>query len=157
MAKRIYADSGIFIAHLNGEEQYSAECADILEAAQAGLVELHTSYVSMTEVLKRRTESLRRGADDERAVSEFMDEDFIRYSALEAVVASYARYVVWDTRAQVRDAIHLATGMQRNCEYSIPPIRVCCPEAALSMAVCACRKSSFLNSFGILDFRSEHQ
>lgn len=116
MAKRIYADSGIFIAHLNGEEQYSAECADILQAAQAGLVELHTSYVSMTEVLKRRTESLRRGADDERAVSEFMDEDFIRYSALEAVVASYARYVVWDTRAQVRDAIHLATAMQRNCE-----------------------------------------
>jgi predicted nucleic acid-binding protein len=116
MAKRIYADSGIFIAHLNGEEQYSAECADILEAAQAGLVELHTSYVSMTEVLKRRTESLRRGPDDERTVSEFMDEDFIRYSALEAVVASYARYVVWDTRAQVRDAIHLATAMQRNCE-----------------------------------------
>ncbi len=116
MPKKIYADSGIFIAHLNGGEQYSAECSDILQSAQSGLVELHTSYVSVTEVLKRRTESLRRGPEDERLISEFMDEEFIRYSALEVVVASYARYVVWDTRAQVRDAIHLATAMRRSCD-----------------------------------------
>jgi predicted nucleic acid-binding protein len=116
MPRRIYADSGIFIAHLNGNEQYSAECADILQAAESGVVELHTSFVSVTEVLKRRTESLRRGAEDERTISDFMDEPFIHYSALEISVASYARYVVWDTHAQVRDAIHLATAIRRMCD-----------------------------------------
>ncbi len=78
MSPRIYADSGIFIAHLNGNEPYSPECGDILRAAQAGEVELHTSYVSITEVLKRRTESLRLGPEDETLISDFMDEEFIR-------------------------------------------------------------------------------
>ncbi len=130
---RIYADSGIFLSHLNGNEPYSAECSNMLEAAQSGLVELHTSYVSMTEVLKRRSESLRRGPEDERLISDFMDEEFIRYSALEVVVASYARYVVWDTHAQVRDAIHLATAMRRNCEVFYTTDSVCFREAPSPM------------------------
>lgn len=112
---RAYVDAGLFLAVLNGNEQFSPEAKSIMEAGEQKKVEIVTSFLTVSEVVKRRVEGLRKLRNDEQVVTDFMDAPFIRYVALEYAVSNTSRYVVWDTNSQPRDAIHLASAMQSGC------------------------------------------
>ena len=112
---RVYACSGIFIAHLRGNEHHSLACTNILDAARDGLVELHTSYFTVAEVLAKEPPLARRTREDQQTIKKLMDSDFINYSAVEMLVSEIARNVSWEFQVKPPDAIHIATAIQRKC------------------------------------------
>lgn len=112
---RVYACSGIFIAHLRGNEDYSLRCTNILDAARDGLIELHTSYFTVAEVLAKEPLLVRRAREDQEIIKKLMDSDFINFSAVEMLVSEIARNVSWDFQVKPPDAIHIATAIQRKC------------------------------------------
>jgi predicted nucleic acid-binding protein len=113
---RIYACSGVFIAHLRGNEEFSAASSDIMDAAHSELIELHTSFLTITEVIASERSLLRRTGEDENKVTALMDSQYILYSALDQIVAEMSRWVSWDFRIKPADAVHLATAVIRKCE-----------------------------------------
>jgi len=116
LKRRIYACSGVFISHLKGTEPESHACTDILEAAREGSIELHTSWVTITEVIALDRARLRRTPDHQRIVTELMDSAYIVYSAVDQIVAEKSRTISWDFQIKTHDALHLATAIVRKCE-----------------------------------------
>src|SRR5665213_3591954 len=112
---RIYACSGIFIGHLKGSEPESPMCTDSLSAADEGVIELHTSLVTMVEVVALERVRLRRTPQHEQIVTTLMDSIYIKYSAVDQIVAETSRWITWDLHIKPHDALHLATAVVRKC------------------------------------------
>jgi len=113
---RVYACSGIFIAHLHGNEPHSAASTDLLDAARDGSVELHTSFLTVTEVIASERAVLRRTRADEAVITSLMDSEFISYSAVDLIIAELSRIVSWDFQIRAQDAVHVATAIVRKCD-----------------------------------------
>lgn len=112
---RFYLCSGVFIAHIRGDEEHSAASSDLLLAAREGHFVLHTSFLTMTEVLASERSRVRRTKDGEAKITELMDADYIVYSAVEQLVAETSRFVNWDYQIKAADAVHVATAIKRDC------------------------------------------
>ncbi len=113
---RVYACSGIFIAHLHGNEPHSPASTDILDAGRDGSIELHTSFLTVTEVIASERSVLRRTRADEAFITSLMDREFISYSAVDLIIAELSRIVSWDFQIRAQDAIHVATAIVRKCD-----------------------------------------
>jgi len=113
---RVYACSGIFIAHLHANEPHSPASTDILDAARDGSIELHTSFLTVTEVIASERAVLRRTRADEAIITSLMDSEFISYSAVDLIIAELSRVVSWDFQIRAQDAVHVATAIVRKCD-----------------------------------------
>jgi predicted nucleic acid-binding protein len=114
--RRLYLDSSVFLAYLNGNETYSPQAKSIVEAAQSGDVEIWTSYLTMAEVTKRRGVQFPRPTNDELNVTEMFQNPVIKYVTIDYVVGTYSQQIIWDFQKQPRDALHLASAVFAKCE-----------------------------------------
>ncbi len=114
--RRVYLDSSVFLAFLNGNEQYSPHAKSTIEAAERGELEVWTSYLTMAEVTKRRGLQFPRATNDERNVTQLFQNPVIKFVAIEYVVGVYSQQIIWDFQKQPRDALHLAAAVFAKCE-----------------------------------------
>lgn len=54
MADRRYWDSCAFLGWLNNEQGKAEKCEGVLDAAESGSIEIVTSALTLTEVIKRK-------------------------------------------------------------------------------------------------------
>jgi len=111
--KRVCWDSNCFIAYISGESERAGVCGAILQAAEAGEVELYTSYMSLVETVKVPA----TGDDEaEQRIQSFFERPHIRKVQLEWFIAKEARRLQRLTRLKGRDAVHLATALRVGAE-----------------------------------------
>lgn len=107
-SKRLYWDSMVFIYRLNKHTQYLPVLEHITQQAEKGEVTIVTSAFTTVEVGK-----LPNGGNEdeqEKAISDFFENDFIRIIPVDRRVARKSREIMrLFPGVKGKDAVHLAT------------------------------------------------
>ena len=107
---RRYWDSSTFLAWLLPEPEREAACRSVLRAAEDGELELVTSAITLTEVIKLKGKTeLKR--EHEKKITDFFKNDYIILRNVDRFVALSAQRLVWDRSLMPKDSIHVATAL----------------------------------------------
>jgi hypothetical protein len=109
--ERHYWDSTVFLAWLRPEPHRVEDCRTILDSAEHGKVQIVTSVLTLTEVIKLKGHpSLPR--EQERMIRDFFKRTYIVARGLDSFTATEARELIWKHGVQPKDSIHLATAVR---------------------------------------------
>jgi predicted nucleic acid-binding protein len=111
--QRRYWDSNAFLGWLNDEKDKAGKCEGVLVAAEDGLLQIVTSALTLTEVIKMKGHP-KIHRDKEVSIREFFENDFIIIREVDRFVAEDARELIWQHNVDPKDAIHLATALRLN-------------------------------------------
>ena len=107
---RRYVDSDVFLGWLKNESDKVDECRTVIRAAEEGRVQLVTSSITLTEVIK-----LEKGREipetDQAKVDAFFKHEWIIVRLVDRKIAEYARQLVWKHGFDIKDSIHVATAV----------------------------------------------
>ncbi len=109
-ADRRYWDSNAFLGFLNNEKEKAAACESVLNAAEEGKIDIVTSALTMTEVIKKKGEKP-IPKESERKIRDFFEHSWIIVREVDRFVAEHARDLIWAHGLSSPDAIHLATAL----------------------------------------------
>jgi predicted nucleic acid-binding protein len=91
---RRYWDSNVFLGWFNGESEKVVQCEGILDAAEAGKLEIVTSAWTLTEVIKKKGEKpIPRSS--EQLIRDFFEQPYIIIREVDRLVAERARDLIW--------------------------------------------------------------
>lgn len=110
-ADRRYWDSNAFLGWLNAESGKVDKCADVLEAAEEGRIEIVTSAWTLTEVIKKKGEKP-IPKESEQKIRDFFENPWIIVREVDRFVAESARDLIWRHGLKGPDAVHLATALR---------------------------------------------
>lgn len=113
--RRRYWDADCFLGWLNGEPDKVPTLEPVIRLAEAGQLEIVTSFVTMCEVLFLRRPDVPRPEQAEQ-IEAFFEQPYIVPVAVDRVLAEQARKVVWEHAVAPRDAIHVATAHEAGVE-----------------------------------------
>lgn len=115
MYQRPYLDSSVFIAHIKNEvvqDVRRGEIANnILNDAQNGRFQIHTSTFTLAEVHKDRGRP-RLSVEEEQLVTDFFNHEYIILIDLDRLVAERARELARTYNLTPNDAVHLASAIR---------------------------------------------
>ena len=124
--KRVYWDACAFIALANAEDERVSHLEALMDAADKGEVEIHTSEISVVEVAFIAEEVSDETAKVPEDASERLDAFWtppspVRRSEINALVTREARRLIRAAKGSVKklqaaDAIHLATAKRLGVE-----------------------------------------
>lgn len=112
---RRYWDSWCFIAILNNEPE-GATCEGILADARDGKLELIVSALTLLEVIRRKGDPLPISREHEQKIRDFFENDYIIMRNIDRLIAERGRDLCWSNQIRPRDALHLATALETECE-----------------------------------------
>ena len=108
---RRYWDSSTFLAWLLPETDREEDCRSVLRAAEDGELQLVTSALTLTEVIKLKgSPELKRNY--EKKIADFFQNDYIILRNVDRFVAFAAQRLVWDQNLSPKDSIHVATALR---------------------------------------------
>lgn len=108
---RRYWDSNAFLGWLNDEKDKASDCEGVLAAAEEGKIEIVTSALTLTEVIKKKGEKpIPR--ESEQKIRDFFEQPWIIVRDVDRFVAERARDLIWTHGLKGADAIHLATALR---------------------------------------------
>jgi hypothetical protein len=110
-ADRRYWDSNAFLGWLNGEKDKVDSCEGVLNAAEEGRIEIVTSAITLTEVIKLKGEKP-IPKDKEQMIRDFFEQPWILVREVDRFIAEDARQLIWAHGVKPKDAIHLATALR---------------------------------------------
>lgn len=109
-ADRRYWDSCAFLGYLNNEPDKADKCESVLQAAEEGKIDIVTSALTLTEVIKTKGgPAIPR--DQEQKIRDFFEHPWIIVREVDRFVAEQARELIWAHGLKPYDAIHLATAL----------------------------------------------
>jgi predicted nucleic acid-binding protein len=114
MAKtaRRYWDSSCFLAWLKPEPERFDICREVIRAAEKGEVQIVTSTISLTEVIKLNKGPIVLPVSVEKTISDFFKQEYIVLVQLTRFIAESARSLIWSYPSlRPKDAIHAATAL----------------------------------------------
>lgn len=106
-----YWDSCVFLAYLNKERDRSQICQAILDAADAGKIQIFTSALTIAEVLKYKGKKPIK-KESRQMIIEFFQNDYIKIINVDRLVATEAQELVWEHNIPPKDAIHVASAIR---------------------------------------------
>lgn len=108
---RRYWDSSAFLAWLLPEPEREDACNSVLRAAEDGELELVTSALTLTEVIKLRGKpELKR--EHEATIAKFFENEYIILRNVDRFIALAAQRLVWEENLSPKDSIHVATALR---------------------------------------------
>lgn len=110
-ADRRYWDSNAFLGWLNDEKDKASECEGVLDAAEEGRIEIVTSALTLTEVIRKKGEKP-IPKESEQMIRDFFEQPWIIVRDVDRFVAERARDLIWAHGLKGPDAIHLATALR---------------------------------------------
>ena len=112
--KRYYWDSSCFTAFLGKEAGRYDVCKRILELAASQKIEIHTSTLTLAEVVKLKVKgatSKKLKPEQEQAIAELFNQPYIHLRDVDPKVGTLARNLIWSNGLDPKDSIHVATGI----------------------------------------------
>jgi len=106
--KSIYWDSSCFIAFFSEETERFDICNAVVDAARKGDLKLHTSYLTLAEVVRIPDEY---PTEADNKIQEFFRNPYIIKISVDEPVTRIARDLRRKYKLRVSDAIHLATAI----------------------------------------------
>jgi predicted nucleic acid-binding protein len=107
-----YWDSNAFLGWLKNEPDKASECETVLAAAEAGKIQIVTSALTLTEVIKMKGKT-RITKDQEETIKAFFENEYIVVRDVDRFIAETARDLIWTHAAlSPKDAIHIATAVR---------------------------------------------
>lgn len=110
-----YWDACAFLGYFREEKDIVGGCADVLEAADRGQVQLVTSSLTIAEVLHIKGEKALEKQRRE-TVELFFMKPLVAVRAVTRRDAELAQALYWDHRIKPKDAIHVATALRAGIE-----------------------------------------
>lgn len=110
MADRRYWDSACFIAWFKEEPGRAETCGSVLEAAQAGDVQIVTSAFTITEELYPQGGE-RLSERHRKLVTTFFRRPEFVFVQVDRFLAEAAQRYVWDFGVRPKDAVHVASAI----------------------------------------------
>lgn len=107
---RRYWDSDAFLGWLLNEQDKAPKCEGVLKAAEAGQLQIVTSALTLTEVIRLKGKPRLPRTEEDR-IRAFFEHDWIVVRDVDRFVAEDARELIWSRNVQSKDAIHLATAL----------------------------------------------
>jgi len=108
---RRYWDSSAFLAWLLPEPDREDACSSVLRAAEEGDLELVTSALTLTEVIKLKGKpELKK--DHETKIAKFFENEYIILRNVDRFIALAAQRLVWEQNLSPKDSIHVATALR---------------------------------------------
>jgi len=115
MAKlpRCYWDSTCFLAWLKPEEENKRACQEVISAAERGEIQIVTSAVSLTEVIKlHKGLPIEIPKEHEERIVTFFQQEYIVVVQVTRFIAEDARSLIWRFPSlKPKDALHAATAV----------------------------------------------
>jgi predicted nucleic acid-binding protein len=119
---RVYWDSSVFLAYLEGRE--TLVCDALFASARKGDIEILTSVLSLTEVALAEEEKRRDHPDpavDEAIAALWADTRSVKVVEYNVLIAREAQALIREALARAvrltsREAMHLATGRRMGAE-----------------------------------------
>jgi len=108
---RRYWDANAFLGWLKGEKDKVTACQGVLDAAEAGTIEIVTSALTLAEVIKMKGKQPIARADEEK-IRGFFEQPYIVVREVDRFVAEDARELIWAHGVDHKDAIHVATALR---------------------------------------------
>lgn len=109
--ERVYWDSTVFLAWLLPETHRTKDIAAVLDGAERGKVQIVTSAITMTEVIKLKGyQHLKR--EDEKKIREFFQRSYIISRGVDTFTAIDARELIWKHGLWPKDSLHVATALR---------------------------------------------
>jgi len=109
-ADRRYWDADVFLGWLTDDPEKAPKCEGVLAEADAGRVQIVTSALTLTEVIRLKGQP-RIAREQEDAIRAFFEHEWIIVRDVDRFVAEEARELVWSHNVQPKDSIHLATAL----------------------------------------------
>jgi predicted nucleic acid-binding protein len=116
MADRRYWDSCAFLGWLSAEVGKVEKCEGVLDLAEQGEIEIVTSALTLTEVIKRKGERPIHKASEIK-IKEFFENPWIIVRQVDRFIAEDARELIWNHNLTSTDAIHLATALSLSLSH----------------------------------------
>lgn len=112
---RRYWDSNAFLGWFNGEPDKVDACGGVIRACERGDIEIVTSAVTLTEVIKVKGEPSLKEEDEEK-IKSFFENDYILIANLDRFVGEKARHLIWKHgHLKPKDALHVASALHTDC------------------------------------------
>lgn len=111
-----YWDSDCFLGWLAGETDKEAACRSVLRDAEAGLLRIVTSTLTLTEVIKLKKRT-KLSVESQPKVDAFFKQPYIAVRQLDRRTAELARRMVWEHGFSPKDSVHVATAVLAKVEY----------------------------------------
>lgn len=119
MAKlpRCYWDSSCFLAWLMPELPRVPACRQVIRAAECGEIQIVTSAVALTEVIKLNKGPIAIPKEAEDRINGFFRQEYIVIVQLTRTIAENARSLIWSyPHLRAKDALHAATALYAQIE-----------------------------------------
>lgn len=111
--RQVYIDSCVFISYLKNEPT-AQQCEGLFDNAEKGNIELVTSSLTLTEVIKVQNNIVIPQNDQEKLKKFFLNK-YISIANFERRIAENARELIWQyPHLKPKDAGHLATAIYLN-------------------------------------------
>jgi predicted nucleic acid-binding protein len=107
---RRYWDSCAFLGYLSNEADKADKCEAVLSAAEEGKLDIVTSALTLTEVIKTKGGPA-LPKDQEQKIRNFFEHSWIIVREVDRFIAEQARDLIWAHGLKPYDAIHLATAL----------------------------------------------
>lgn len=112
-ADRRYWDSCCFLGYLGNEADKADKCEPVLSAAEDGHLEIVTSALTLTEVIRVKGAAA-IPKDQEKKIRDFFEHSWIVVRDVDRFISEHARDLIWAHGLKPYDAIHLATALNLN-------------------------------------------
>lgn len=108
---RRYWDANCFLGWFNDEPDKIEKCKSVVEAAEAGELQIVTSALTLTEVIKLKGHPSLPAEREER-IRTFFENPFIIIRNVDRRVGETARHLIWShSFLKPKDSIHVATAL----------------------------------------------
>lgn len=113
---RRYWDACCFIAAMNTRETHHVACNNILKDASLGKVDIVVSALTLAEVVRPKGYGNPLPQEKAQLIKAFFENDYIKMRTVDRVIAEAARDLCWAHPIHPRDAIHIATARDTQCD-----------------------------------------
>ena len=114
--RRVYLDSSVYVAAINGEEGRAETVRQILDAAEKQEIIVIASTFLVTEVIKIKGEALPISIDTELEIDKVLMSERLLIVELDLTLALEARKLARIHGLRPGDSIHLATAIRHKAE-----------------------------------------
>lgn len=111
-----YWDACAFLGYLANEADKLDECRGVIRAAQEGNLRIVTSSLTLTEVIKLKSQTP-LPQEKEPVIRDFFLHPWIVVQQLDRRTAEYARELIWQHNFDPKDAVHVATAVLARVPY----------------------------------------